>query len=63
LNEIGWDGELKRAKQEDFNLPAKRPKFSVLDRFEIEKLLGIKIKRWDEATEEFLKLLDIESEG
>jgi dTDP-4-dehydrorhamnose reductase len=54
LNKIGWSGELKRAKQEDFNLPAKRPRFSVLDNFGLEETVGVKIPHWKTAVERFL---------
>jgi dTDP-4-dehydrorhamnose reductase len=54
LNEIGWDGELKKAKQEDFNLPAKRPKFSVLDGF--GSIFTNELKKWYETTSEYLQI-------
>lgn len=57
LNEIGWDGELKRAKQEDFNLPAKRPKFSVLDGFGLREFTGMKMESWKRRTTEFIEKL------
>jgi dTDP-4-dehydrorhamnose reductase len=55
LNKIGWSGELKRAKQEDFNLPAKRPRFSVLDGLGLEESTGIEIKNWEEVTGKYLE--------
>lgn len=54
LNKIGWNGELRRAKQKDFNLPAKRPRFSVLDNFGLEETVGVKIPHWKTAVERFL---------
>jgi dTDP-4-dehydrorhamnose reductase len=54
LNKIGWSGELKRAKQEDFNLPAKRPRFSVLDNFGLEETVGVKMPHLKTAVERFL---------
>ncbi|MDI3495896.1 MAG: dTDP-4-dehydrorhamnose reductase, partial [Pseudothermotoga sp.] len=57
LNEIGWDGELKRAKQEDFNLPAKRPKFSVLDGFGLRENIMKESNNWKKATKIYLKNL------
>lgn len=55
LNKIGWSGELKRAKQEDFNLPAKRPKFSVLEGFGLWETIGMKMEEWIRRTTEFIE--------
>ena len=63
LSEIGWDGELKRAKQEDFNLPAKRPKFSVLDGFGLQEILEINIQKWKFTTAEYLVKENCEHRG
>lgn len=54
LKEIGWNGELKRAKQEDFNLPAKRPKFSVLDDFGFKEVTGLELRSWKESASDFI---------
>ena len=43
------------AYQADFNLPAKRPKFSAMSNEKICKNLGIKIKNWKEELREVLK--------
>lgn len=44
LEKIGWQGKIKPAKTEDFNLSAKRPHFSKLSSKKIEKLLGKKFQ-------------------
>lgn len=51
LNEIGWHGTLKRAKQSDFELPAKRPGVSILDNFGFFETIKINQKSWQEATQ------------
>ena len=43
------------AYQADFNLPAKRPRFSAMSNEKICKNLGIKIKNWKEELREVLK--------
>jgi len=43
------------AYQADFNLPAKRPRFSAMSNEKICKNLGIKIKNWKEELKEVLK--------
>lgn len=50
LKEIGWNGTLERAKQEDFKLPAKRPKFSGLDNLGLKEITGLKLRNWKEST-------------
>jgi len=47
--------EIEPSLSEDLNLKAKRPSYSVLDTFLIEKKLGIKIKHWKTSLREFLK--------
>ena len=42
--------------KEEFNLPAKRPRFSAMSNASLEKRLSIEIKTWDEE----LKFLDID---
>ena len=54
LEKIGWEGKLNRAKTEDFNLPAKRPKYSKLSSEKVEKLLGEKIPTWQSGIDRFL---------
>jgi dTDP-4-dehydrorhamnose reductase len=55
LEKIGWEGKLNRAKTEDFNLPAKRPKYSKLSSEKVEKLLGEKIPTWQSGIDRFLE--------
>ena len=54
LKEIGWNGKLERAKQEDFNLPAKRPKFSALDGFGLKETTGLETRNWKSVLIEYL---------
>jgi dTDP-4-dehydrorhamnose reductase len=54
LSNIGWKGVLKKAKQEDFNLPARRPKYSVLDNYGFFETTGKRMRSWEEATEEYI---------
>ena len=46
--------KIEKAKQIDFNLPAKRPSFSAMDSKNIVKTLGVEIKRWDDYLYDFL---------
>lgn len=55
LKEVGWKGELIKAKQKDFDLKAKRPKSSVLDISKVERVTGTKMQSWQNATDRFLK--------
>lgn len=59
LKEIDWNGELMRAKQEEFKLPAKRPKYSVLDNFGYYETTGKKLRDWKSATSEYIKRLKL----
>lgn len=54
LEKIGWQGKIKPAKTEDFNLSAKRPHFSKLSSKKIEKLLGEKIPDWKSGIDRYL---------
>lgn len=47
--------KIEPAKQQDFNLPAKRPSFSALDNSLIKKELSLNIKNWKEYLEEYLR--------
>ncbi len=42
---------------EEYPTPAIRPKYSILDKSKIKALLGINIRKWEEALREFLNLL------
>jgi len=54
LEKTKWQGRILPAKTEDFNLKAKRPKFSVLDNFPLQDIINYRLPTWQEATEEFL---------
>jgi len=55
LQKIGWQGELIRVKTEDFNLPAKRAKYSKLSSGKAEKIIGKKLPDWKDAIDRFLE--------
>jgi len=59
LKKIGWDGILVRAKTEEFNLPAKRPKFSKLHSSKVEKIIEKKLPDWQSGIDRYLKELKI----
>ena len=59
LDKVGWNGRLVPAKSEDFTLPAKRPPFSVLDNFGSDEVLGYTLPSWQDATDRFLKELEM----
>lgn len=61
LEKTGWKGELVPAKSEEFNTPAKRPPFSVLDTFPLQETIGYALPTWQEATEEFLRSVNREN--
>lgn len=53
LKEAGWRGRLIPAKSSEFDSPAKRPAFSVLDNFPLDRM-GISLPPWQDATQRFL---------
>ncbi|MGB9621884.1 MAG: dTDP-4-dehydrorhamnose reductase [Brevinematia bacterium] len=55
LETLNWKGKLYEAKQEDFNLPARRPKYSKLDNFGIKETIKIEIPHWKEVVEKYMK--------
>jgi len=55
LDNTGWEGELEPAKSAEFDTPAKRPPYSVLDNFPLKETIGYMLPTWQEATEEFLR--------
>ena len=57
LEKIGYDGEIRKAYQKDFNLPAKRPKYSKLDNFGLFETTNFKMPEWKDAVDRFLKEL------
>lgn len=57
LEKINWKGKLKKAKKEEFDLPAKRPDYAVLDNFGYKEMTGEQMPDWKDATERFLEEL------
>lgn len=55
LGKINWQGELVRAKREDFNTMGVRPKFSKLNCKKIKETLGMSIPHWKDAVDRYLK--------
>jgi dTDP-4-dehydrorhamnose reductase len=55
LKSIGWSGELGIARTEDFNLPAKRSKYSKISSEKAEKVIGKKMPNWQNAIDRFLE--------
>ncbi|AYZ73079.1 dTDP-4-dehydrorhamnose reductase [Fusobacterium necrophorum] len=59
LDKIGWKGNLKRAKTNDFILKAKRAEYTKLDSNKLEKLIGEEIPSWKLEIDSFLKEMDL----
>jgi len=59
LQKIGWNGRVKQAKQQDFDLPAKRPKYSKLDNFGLKETVNFEMPHWKDAVARFLKEVKI----
>lgn len=57
LEKINWKGELIKAKKEEFDLPARRPDYAVLDNFGYKEMTGEQMPDWKNATERFLEEL------
>ncbi|NUU97770.1 dTDP-4-dehydrorhamnose reductase [Marinitoga sp. 1138] len=57
LKQINWNGKLERASKDDFNLPAKRPGYSVLDNYGLKETINHEMPKWQNATDKFLKEL------
>ena len=55
LEKIGWRGKLLPVKQKDFDLPAKRPKYSKLSNFGLKETVNIEMPDWKNAVDRFLK--------
>lgn len=55
LQGMNWQGSLEPAKSAEFNTPAIRPEFSVLDNFPLLQTLGSLLPTWQDATERFLR--------
>lgn len=58
LEHTGWQGSLAPAKSIEFNLPAERPAFSVLDGFPLASTIGEEMPHWKDATDRFLKEME-----
>jgi dTDP-4-dehydrorhamnose reductase len=54
LEKINWKGKLNKAKKEEFDLPAKRPDYAVLDNFGYKETTGQQMPDWKDATVRFL---------
>ena len=54
LEVTGWKGKLGTAKTEDFNLPAKRAKYSKISSEKAEKIIGKKMPSWQSGIDRFL---------
>jgi len=59
LKEIKWPGRIFPAKEKDFPIKTKRPKFSVLDNSLTEKIVKCKMPSWQKATRTFLKEMNL----
>ena len=55
LEKISWKGNLIRAKSEEFNWLAERPKFSKLSCKKIKEKLGVSIPNWKDAIDRYFK--------
>ncbi len=54
LEQVGWTGNLNPGKSSDFQTPANRPGFSVLDNFGLKEVVGYNLPSWQDATKRFL---------
>ena len=55
LEKISWKGNLIRAKSEEFNWLAERPKFSKLSCKKSKEKLGVSIPNWKDAIDRYFK--------
>ncbi|WP_292593055.1 dTDP-4-dehydrorhamnose reductase [Mesotoga sp. UBA5825] len=55
----GWKGRLIPAKSSEFKTAAQRPEFSAMDTFPLEETIGYELPNWRDATERFLKELEV----
>ena len=62
LNKISWNGKLKKAKTIDFNLLAKRAKYSKLSSKKLEYVIDEKIPDWKNAIDRFIEELSVKGE-
>jgi dTDP-4-dehydrorhamnose reductase len=61
LAKVSWKGTLVRGSSDEFKSAAQRPAFSVLDNFGTPEILGYSLPDWKDATERFLKELEVVS--
>lgn len=59
LAKTGWKGNLVRGSSDEFISAAQRPAYSVLDNFGTPEILGYSLPDWKDATERFLKDLEV----
>jgi len=52
---LGWQGTLLPVSSDKFPMPARRPRFSVLDNFGSPEVLGYSLPDWKDATTRFLR--------
>ena len=57
LEKISWKGKLNKIKTKNFNLPAKRAKYSKLSSKKLESTLGEKLPDWRNGIDRFLNEL------
>jgi len=55
--------DIQSIKTKDYPTAARRPGYSVLSKERIKREFGLKIRKWDEALEDFLVSLKREREG
>ena len=55
--------EIKAIKTEEYPTAAVRPRYSVLSKDKIKREFNLKIRNWDEALEDFLSTLSLQSEA
>jgi len=58
LREIRWEGKLSRVKSDEFDLPAQRPDYSVLDNFGTKETINYLLPDWKNATNRYLSQID-----
>lgn len=59
LGKMKWKGKLIPAKSRDFDTPAERPLYSVLDPFTTTDSIRYSLPPWQDATDRFLKELRV----